>query len=113
MIFYRENVTMYPRKEGGQRMQGLSFGERLALIRRRRGLTQTELAARLGCSQTDIHRMETGVVQDPHMSRLMALAQALGISMDWLAGFKDDDLAIPPPETPAKRSRSRKAAPVA
>lgn len=94
-------------------MTALTFGERLALVRKRRELTQQQLAERVGCQQTDIHRMEAGLVRDPHMSRLVALALALQVSTDALAGLRDitEEVAVPPKT--AKRLRSRKAAPVA
>ena len=96
-------------------MQPLTFGERLALIRKRRKLTQRQLAAYIGCQQSDIHRLESGLVTDPHMSRLVALAQALQVSTDWLAGLReltDETDTAPPtqPKSPAKRKRTRKAA---
>src|SRR2546422_2824905 len=91
-------------------MQPLTFGERLALIRKRRKLTQRQLAEHIGCQQSDIHRLESGLVTDPHMSRLVALAQALQVSTDWLSGLRDmtDETGIVPPvqpKPPAKRSR--------
>jgi transcriptional regulator with XRE-family HTH domain len=98
-------------------MQPLTFGERLALIRKRRKLTQRQLAECMGCQQSDIHRLESGLVIDPHMSRLVALAQALQVSTDWLAGLRDmiDETDATPPTQPkpaANRQRTRKTAPV-
>ena len=96
-------------------MQPLTLGERLALIRKRRKMTQRQLAEHIGCQQSDIHRLESGLVSDPHMSRLVALAQALQVSTDWLSGLRDttDEADTPPPAQPTKRQRTRTAAPVA
>jgi len=69
-------------------MEGLTLGERIALVRRRRKLTQRTLAAQIGCQQSDIHRLEAGLVTDPHASRVVALAKALQVSTDWLLGLK-------------------------
>ncbi len=97
-------------------MQPLTFGERLALIRKRRKMTQRQLAERISCQQSDIYRLESGLVSDPHMSRLVALAQALQVSTDWLSGLRDTtDEADPTPPAPpltTKRPRPRTAAPV-
>ena len=71
-------------------METLSLGERLALARKRRKLTQRKLAEQIGCQQSDIHRLEAGLVLDPHASRVVALAKALHISTDWLLGLKDN-----------------------
>jgi transcriptional regulator with XRE-family HTH domain len=71
-------------------MDDMTFGERLTLIRRRRHMTQNQLAAVLGVTHTEIHRLETGLVKDPHMSRVMALARALHVTTDWLLGMSPD-----------------------
>jgi transcriptional regulator with XRE-family HTH domain len=109
---------MYYMKQEVINMQPLTFGERLALIRKRRKLTQRQLAERIGCQQSDIHRLESGLVTDPHMSRLVALAQALQVSTDWLSGLRDmtdeaDTTPLAQPQPTAKRPRTRKTAPVA
>jgi len=70
-------------------VETLSLGERVALARRRRKLTQRALAAQIGCQQSDIHRLEAGLVTDPHASRVVALAKALRTSTDWLLGLKE------------------------
>ena len=96
-------------------MQPLTLGERLALIRKRRKLTQRQLAETIGCQQSDIHRLEAGLVSDPHTSRLVALAQALQVSTDWLVGLRDtaDEAdTVPAAPLPTKRQRPRKTAPV-
>ncbi len=92
-------------------MQPLTFGERLALIRKRRKLTQRQLAERIGCQQSDIYRLEAGLVNDPHMSRLVALAQAVQVSTDWLSGLRDttDEADTTPPAQPRAKRAPRKA----
>lgn len=42
------------------------------------GLTQIELAASIGCSQSDISRIESGQ-RDITLERLKAIAEALGV----------------------------------
>jgi transcriptional regulator with XRE-family HTH domain len=71
-------------------MDDLTLGERVVLMRRRRGMTQGQLAAVLGVGQSEIHRLETGLVKDPHASRIIALAQALRVTTDWLLGLATD-----------------------
>jgi transcriptional regulator with XRE-family HTH domain len=94
-------------------MEPLTLGERIALLRRRQHLTQRQLASAIGVAQTEIVRLETGLVKDPHASRIIALAQALRVSSDWLLGLRDiTDEADTTPPTPPKRPRPRKAAPV-
>ena len=54
----------------------LSVGQRLALLRRARGLSQRELAERLGCSQQLVSRWE---MQDPGPREWGRLAHLLGV----------------------------------
>lgn len=71
-------------------MDELSLGERICLMRRRRGMTQGQLAAVVGVAQSEIHRLETGLTKDPHASRVIALAQALHVTSDWLLGLSPE-----------------------
>lgn len=63
------------------------FGERLTALRKARGLTQVELARRIGSSQRAISRYET--VADRAPAPVVAkLALALGVSTDELLGVR-------------------------
>ena len=63
-----------------------NYGERLRAARKRNGLTQTELAERLGITQKSYQRMETGN-HDLKMSTIQQLCKTLDISADWLMGL--------------------------
>lgn len=56
------------------------MGEKLKAARKAAGLSQAELAARVGCYQKDIARWEAG--REPGALTLKKLAQALGCSID-------------------------------
>lgn len=58
----------------------------LKRVRKKRGLDQTELARRVGVSQSTISRIEQG--QIPGADVLAALARALGMSADRLLSLK-------------------------
>ncbi|MEZ7241067.1 helix-turn-helix transcriptional regulator [Rhodococcus sp. GXMU-t2271] len=64
--------------------------DELAAARRRQGLSQTEIAARMGTSQSAVARLERGDL-DPRLSTLERYAQAVGQTVDWQIH--------PPPET--------------
>ena len=66
-------------------------GDRLKAARKRLRLSQRELAKQIGITATDIYRLERGLVKDPHSSRVVELAQALGVSTDYLLGLTDED----------------------
>ena len=63
----------------------MEFREVLVRTRKARGLSQEELAERLGVSRQAVSKWETGDAQ-PDLTRLVALADALEISLDELAG---------------------------
>lgn len=56
------------------------MGEKLREARKAAGLTQAQLAERVGCTQKDIARWESG--REPKALTLKKLAQALGSNMD-------------------------------
>jgi transcriptional regulator with XRE-family HTH domain len=68
--------------------------------RRRWGLTQTELARRIGVGNVTISRIETGHVERVQLETLVALARELRVSTDYLLGLTNE---IPEKEdTPAE-----------
>jgi DNA-binding XRE family transcriptional regulator len=52
----------------------------VAELRRRRGLSQADLAARVGIDRVSLARLEAGST-DPHLSTARALAQSLGVAL--------------------------------
>jgi len=56
--------------------------DELAATRRERGLSQTEIAARMGTSQSAVARLERGDL-DARLSTLERYAAALGHTVDW------------------------------
>ncbi len=79
------------------------LGRRVKQERQRLGLTQGALAKQVGLSLTGLHDIETGKTPDPRGSRILALAQAFGVSTDYLFGRRAT------PEAPC-RPRRRTAA---
>ena len=63
-----------------------TIGERIAAIRTRNGLSQTELARRCGVAPQRINQLERDKINDPHLSTLTALALALGCTVAELIG---------------------------
>jgi transcriptional regulator with XRE-family HTH domain len=62
-----------------------SFDERLKQKREARGLTQTDLAARLGISRQAIHQLENGSSKSMKPANLVAAADILRVDIRWLA----------------------------
>ena len=63
------------------------FGERLVAIRKARGLTQTELAERIGSTQRSLSYYEVRA-EYPPAEVVVRLASALRVSADYLLGLK-------------------------
>jgi transcriptional regulator with XRE-family HTH domain len=53
------------------------------------GMTQAELARRIGISTQGMNLIETGNTPDPAASRVREIARVLRVSADFLLGLKD------------------------
>lgn len=67
----------------------MAFAQRLAQLRKHKGLTQQQLAEAVELHQSQIHRYESGS-SEPSMDALRRLARALGVSTDALV-FDEDE----------------------
>ena len=101
-----------------------TIGERVMLMRRLRGLSQRDLAAKAEMSPTTLNRLEQGL-QSVYAERLATLARILDVSADYLLGLPalegstaartahaQTEVQDRSPQPPAPRRRPRKAAPV-
>ncbi len=64
------------------------FGERLRTLRQERGLGQVQLARELDVGKSIVSLWERGECE-PTLSKLVAIAQFFGVSVDYLAGLED------------------------
>jgi transcriptional regulator with XRE-family HTH domain len=85
-------------------------GTHIRQARLRYGMSQAELARRIGISKTAMNDLEQGKTRDPHLSYIVAIADELRLSLDALIGRQDGGGAAATP--PAQRPRTRKAASV-
>lgn len=69
----------------------LSFGTRVKLMRVRRGLSQTDLAAKTGLSANQISNWELDYSM-PTCRYIPALCRGLGCSADYLFGLEQETL---------------------
>jgi transcriptional regulator with XRE-family HTH domain len=63
-----------------------TIGQRLARLRKERGITQTELAAELGVTQSHVSEWERGNLR-LHGELIAELTRLLGVSADELLGL--------------------------
>lgn len=69
-----------------------TFGERLLLERRRLQVNQDDLAMKANVNRAYISNLERGHAENPTVSVVEALAQALGVKPEYLLGWTDDPL---------------------
>lgn len=81
-----------------------SLAERLRSIRKTRGLTQAELGSVAALPAAAVSHLETGR-QEPTLKTILRLADALGVSIDYLAGRTDDPKPIGEPVEASPRTK--------
>ena len=69
----------------------MSFAERLTELRKKRGLSQEELASKLGTQGPAIGRYERGAAK-PTIEVASKISRILGVSLDYLVGNSDMEL---------------------
>ena len=94
----------------------MTLREKLIVLRDRAGLSQMELAERLGVSRQAVSRWESGDTT-PTMDKLKSLAKIYGVSLDWLCSDAADrelpeaakpEADRPPDEAPAGKEGEKK-----
>lgn len=68
----------------------MKLNEKLMQCRRKLGLSQEELAARIGVSRQSISKWETGEAS-PEISKLPLLAKEFNVTIDWLLSDREDE----------------------
>lgn len=68
-----------------------TMGSRIKKWRVRRGMSQRQLASAAGVDVSWISRLETGDRLNISLDGAKRICQALGISLDYLAGMYDED----------------------
>lgn len=84
----------------------MSFEQRLLEIRKNRGMSQETLAEKVGVSRQAVSKWETGEAL-PDYAKLIALADALEVSLDYLCGREAQAANTPEPieETSEKKRK--------
>ena len=79
-----------------------TFGDRLAAAREQSGMTQAQLARRLGIKPSTLRGWEEDV-SEPRANRLSMIAGLLGVSIVWLLTGEGEGLDVPD-DTPSDAS---------
>jgi transcriptional regulator with XRE-family HTH domain len=78
----------------------MTVGERLRWLMEYREIKQTELAPRIGITQSGISNLVTDSARKPSAPTLLALAEELRCSPNWLLDGKGDPFAWAPLTSP-------------
>lgn len=81
----------------------MKLNEKVYWCRKQTGLSQEELAARIGVSRQSISKWETGDAS-PEISKLPLLAQTFGVTTDWL--LSDEGIPQEEPKEELKEENS-------
>lgn len=68
----------------------MNTGERIKQARLQAGLTQKELAEKVGVKYSAIHKYESGIVINLKRETIAALAEALSVKPSWLMCMDDE-----------------------
>jgi transcriptional regulator with XRE-family HTH domain len=71
--------------------EDMLFGQRLLEVRKKRKVSQDELAKRIGVHAPIIGRYERNEVK-PSIEVAAKIAEAIGVSLDYLTGISDQEL---------------------
>jgi len=74
-----------------------TFGDRLAAAREQAGMTQAQLAKRLGVKASTLRAWENDM-SEPRANRLSMLSGLLNVSLPWMLTGKGDGVASPEDE---------------
>ncbi len=72
----------------------MDFHDRLMLIMDQRGLKQVDICRLTGLSSAQVNHLVNGKTKDPKLSTAVMVADALDVSLDYLAGRNNSS---PPP----------------
>jgi transcriptional regulator with XRE-family HTH domain len=83
VIFDKKRQVFYTLLQGGYAMDE-KLGDRIRAMRERYGMPATVLAKRVGISRQQLHMIETNETENPGALTVLAIAEALGVSTDYL-----------------------------
>lgn len=77
-------------------MSDLGIGQRVAALRKERGMTLEDVAQRSGLAKSWVWEVEKGKQKSPTISTVVALARAFAVSVDSLCGFSTQAVELHP-----------------
>ena len=72
----------------------MTRGERIRKTREDQGITQVELAERIGESKQTLYKYESGIITNVPAEKIELIAHILDVSPAWLMGWQENKYAI-------------------
>ena len=69
----------------------MTVGDRIRATRKREGISQTELAQKMGVIKQTLYKYETGIVTNIPSEKIEAAAKALGVTPGFLMDWEEQD----------------------
>lgn len=69
------------------------IGQRIKEARKEKDMTLDDVAKIIGVAKSTIQRYEAGLITSPKLPVLVAIANAVGVSENWLKGTSDDKIS--------------------
>lgn len=70
----------------------MTLGERIRKARKSKGMTLLDLATKVGVTEATMQRYECDKIKNPKQPRLLALAKALNVDVNYLMNWNQEDL---------------------
>ena len=68
----------------------MAKGERIKALREKNGMTQDELAEKLGTTKQTVYKYETGVITNIPSDKIEEMAALFGVTPSYLMGWDED-----------------------
>lgn len=92
---------------GKERLRAWQVGEIIEDRRQQLKMTQKDLADRIGVNRSTLSRYESGIYKKIPYDVLLRIADALGVTEDYLTGKVDDPHGVQFPDVPNKDLEKR------
>ena len=67
----------------------METSEKIQMLRKQKGLTLEELGDRVGVGKSTVRKWEQGIIANMRRDKIAKLADALGVSPDYLLGYDE------------------------
>lgn len=69
------------------------IGKRIKELRKEKGMTLEELGNKVGAGKSTVRKWEEGIVENMKRDKIIAVANALGCTPEYLMGYTKDEIS--------------------